>query len=124
MKIIKKTDRILVEAKGVKILISPIQLQQRIDIGNSIKFENGESNFNLLSHYKQLFKYSVKEVTGVEDSEGKPYELSFDGEVLTDDCAEELTRLFVNEELSLPASEASKGKTAPQAGVVFTILGK
>ena len=46
-------------------------------------------------------KYGLKAVTGIKDSEEKPYELEFENDVLTDSCIDDLMNTEISSELQL-----------------------
>jgi len=50
---------------------------------------------------RMALKFAIKEIGGVEDSEGNPYELEVENNELTDECVDDLLNLEQNEKLSI-----------------------
>ena len=48
-------------------------------------------------------KYTVKEIKGVIDSGGEEYQLEFAGDVLSDDCVNDLLNLEICSEIGIAA---------------------
>jgi len=72
----------------------------------SIIHRNGDMTFD---HTKTVFlniKYGLKSVKGLEDEDGKPYELKFESEddCLEDECVEELLATEIGSELTFVSS--------------------
>lgn len=50
----------------------------------------GEETIDLVRTQFLYIKYGLKGIEGIEDYDGKPYELEFEGDHLTDQCVDEL----------------------------------
>src|SRR5690606_3486695 len=54
-------------------------------------------------------KYAVKSISGVKDSDGKPYELKFEGEFLSEESIDDLLNLEITDKLVLACSTLVNG---------------
>lgn len=79
------------------VSVAPLSGKQKLEMTSMVS-QDAKGLFRVdrpaQEHY--LVKHSVKEIEGVKDNEDKEYVLAFDGEILTDECAEELLGFLVN----------------------------
>lgn len=95
MKIFKTTDKIPFSIGDVKIWISPMSFGHKVEIQSTTKLKGGVEVSDGFKVALLTLKYSVKEIEGVSNADGTPYQLEFeeDGKSLTDDCVNELFQL-------------------------------
>lgn len=98
MKLTRLSDRMKLKIGEVVFTIAPVSYFVKKEIGECTKIEGGEQVFDLSKAQHLYIKHALKKVEGIEDYEGNPYELEFDGDVLTDDCISELFYMEQREE--------------------------
>lgn len=110
MIVYKLTDRIPVKFAGVTVWVSPLSYQQKSHVLAQTKIVKGEE---IQDHGQMVFlavKYAVKEIQGLVDSSGSPYELAFDSDgTLTDACASDLMQMDAHPKLILACSHLMNG---------------
>lgn len=88
--VFKKTDRIWIDVGEAKFAFSPIDVQEKQKLyskGSSIQ-ENQEQ---ALQFAKEIVRLTLKDCEGLVNSDGSPYQLSFDSSgYLSNDNIEEL----------------------------------
>lgn len=113
MIIYRKEDRVKVEIDGISFKISPLTFQQKQDLQrHMIKAVSGDMNEAMISVSKSL-KYCLKDMSGVfyidEDGVKREYKLSFENDVLTDDCIDELLNMPFSSKLNSVCSAMLQG---------------
>jgi hypothetical protein len=100
MRIYKRSDRIKVKIEDITVTLAPLSFDQKSEAQEMISRGTVKQDLRLLSKgIAQMVKYSVKKVDGLEDAEGNPYQLDFDGDSLSDSCLDDLLNLEVQEKL-------------------------
>lgn len=105
-KIYKTTDRIELKIDDVTVKVSPLNYEQKSEIEVLMR-ENNLSD--KVQGIVLAIRYGVKEISGVEDSDGKPYELQFENGVLTKQCVSDLLNLDIKDKLSIVCSSFVPG---------------
>lgn len=109
MRIYKTTDRIGIRIDDIQIKVSPLNFEQKTEIETHMRgFAAGDLK-GAVRGMVLAIKYALKEISGVEDSEGQPYQLSFEGSFLTDECVSDLLNLDVGGKLSIVCSSFVPG---------------
>lgn len=101
-RIFKKSDRITVTVDGITVKLAPLTIHQKVEIQTAMF--NGRQQADLKEATRgvvQSLRYSVKGIDGVEDSDGNPYTLKFEGDVLTEECADDLMNLEITQKLTM-----------------------
>lgn len=93
MIVYRLTDRIPVKIGEVTFWISPLSHEQKITLMGFLRVRAGEEIQDSLRAAAYALKVSVKAVDGLTLADGSKYELSHEGNALTDDCVAELTQL-------------------------------
>ena len=97
MRISRLTDRFKIKLDGVTVMVAPLSGRQKLEMTSMIKQrEDGKLYIDKPSQEHYLIKHSVKSIEGIQDYDGKDYVLDFDGDSLSDDCAEEVLSFLVN----------------------------
>lgn len=108
-KIYRRSDRIAVRVDDITVHISPLSFHQKTEIQqamfNGIK---GETKDRLVGIVKSL-KYALKGIEGVENTDGEPYKLEFNGEELTDSCVDDLMNLEITNKLIMVCAAMING---------------
>lgn len=100
-RIYRLTDRIEVKVKDINFKLSPLSISQKSELHAHITkgSANGDTGEILKASMKAI-KFTVKDLTGVDDIDDKPYELSFDGDgCLSDECVEDLMNMEYNQNI-------------------------
>lgn len=104
------SDRIEIKVHDVTFKVSPLTRKQKIDVIQCTFNKESDSYTNLEEMIFRLVRYTVKEVTGgLEDVDGKKYELEMDGDVLSEDCVNDLLNLQIGKEIRLIGQQLAKG---------------
>ena len=110
-KIYRTTDRICVKIEDVTLKFSPLTLDQKSEIQQELLSSMKEVDIAKASRGIMLaLKYGLKHIEGVEDSDGKPYQLTFDNlGHLAEECIHDLLNLDISNKLALVSSSFVKG---------------
>jgi len=92
-KVLRLKDRIKLKVGKIEFRISPMSYLQKQDLASCTKIVSGQETFDLLKAQSLYIKYSLKEISGVEDYAGEKYELEFENDYLTDDCVSEILNI-------------------------------
>lgn len=116
MRIYKTTDRIKLEiGEGLIVTISPLNRAQKQEIQSLLM-----NTTRMVEGASLAVKYAVKDIQGLEDENGEPYRLEFEGGALTEKCIDDLLNLEVSSQLQTVCVNLLNGvsKDLPQ-GVSF-----
>jgi hypothetical protein len=125
-RIYKRSDRIKVRIDNITVTLAPLSFDQKTEAQDLMAKGTAKSDIRMLSKgIATLVKYAVKNIEGVEDGEGKPYQLEFDGDSLSDSCIDDLLNLEIQEKLQSTCLSLCQGipkqildaKGNPVAGV-------
>ncbi len=109
-KIYKRTDRIVVKIDDITVKLSPLSLDQKTEIQQAMLVGSSKGNIKELTRGISLsIKYALKGMEGVVDSDGNPYTLHFENEILSDSCVEDLMNLEVTKKLYTVCSTLANG---------------
>ena len=97
-RIYKTSDRLGVQIDDIKITLSPLSFEQKCEIQAQLLTGNA---MDMVRAARLAMKFSVKDIDGVEDSEGNPYKLSFDNGELSDDSIDDILNLQQQEKINL-----------------------
>lgn len=109
VKILRLTDRITLEVGPVTFKLAPLSYSQKAELSSCTKFQDGKEVIDTLKSTFLAIKFSLKEIKGVEDLDGKPYKLEFEGGVLKDECVEDILNLEQSSELTIAAFQLMQG---------------
>lgn len=116
-KVYRTKDKISVKIDDITVKISPLTYEQKAVIQSLLI--SGDP-LSVVKAAKESIRYAVKEVSGVEDADGNPYELEFDNGVLSEDCIDDLLNIDPEDKLSLVCTSLlqgiPKGFIDPQTG--------
>jgi len=130
-KIYRMSDRIRLKVDDLEIKIAPLSIHQKAEVEEAAS--KGTSSA-LLKATTSAISYALRDVKGLVDASGNPYELEWDESgKLTEDCISELFNLKASEKLSTIALSLINGIpdefTSPITGeklegVEFIVEGK
>ena len=96
MKIARLTDRFTIKMGEVSVEVSPLSGREKVELAGFSSWKEGKISVDKPRQELFVIKHTVKNISGVVDMDDCPYKLSFDGNVLTDDCAEEVLGLLAS----------------------------
>lgn len=106
VKIYKTTDRIPVKIDSLKFSLSPLTFEQKSEI--QAELLTG-SPLSVVKAAKLAVKYAVKGLDGVQTADGEKYELEFEGEVLAENCVDDLLNIDQDDKLSFVCTTLLNG---------------
>lgn len=122
MKILRLEDRFKISMNGVTFTVAPLSGRQKLEMTSMIRqHPDGKLYLDKPSQELYLVKHSVKSVEGLKDFDDQNYELEFNGNELSDDCAEELLSFLANTWFTVANTQAIRGEFGP---VINPIDGK
>lgn len=126
MKILRVTDQVKISIDGVNFYVSPLTRNQKRELGNCRFVEAGEDKINLLEANTILLRYGLKKVEGLESYDGDEYELSFNGDSLSEESIDDLLGLPVKEKLCAASWSIVNGEfeTFKMDGVALEVVSK
>lgn len=93
MRVYKTTDRIKIKVEDVTIEVAPLTYGQRREVAGQLTKAGGATFEDQLEMIRLATKYAVKNVIGLEDSEG-PYQVTFtDDNTLSDESLDDLANI-------------------------------
>jgi predicted extracellular nuclease len=126
MKILRMSDRITVQAKGITVTIAPMNHQVKTEVLGMIKVIGGKEVADVGGQTVKAIKHCVKKVEGLQDFGGADYEVTLDDNGnLTDDCVSEVIAAMSDVTLATAMANAAMGAvTVMPKGVEIKINGK
>ena len=92
-KIYRTTDRIKYKIGEVEISISPLSVHDKTILHTYVtKAQSGDVE-SLMRASSLAVKFAVKDINGLENSDGTAYELQFENNQLTDECVDDLMNI-------------------------------
>jgi hypothetical protein len=108
-KIYRRTDRIKIKIDDVTVTVSPLSSHEKAEIQSEmIKFVKGDVKAGQHGICLSL-KYAVKDIEGIEDSNGSNYSLKFENGYLSDECVDDLLNMEITGKLSQVCASLSNG---------------
>lgn len=80
----------------ISVKIAPLSGRQKVEMTSLFTQDGARFRIDKPAQEHFMIKHSVKEITGIVDEDNNPYVLEFDGDHLTDLCAEEVLGFLVN----------------------------
>jgi hypothetical protein len=110
MRIARLTDRFKINLEGVTVTVAPLSGRQKLEMTSLIdQRKDGKFYIDKAAQELYLIKHSVKELKGIKDHDDAEYALEFEGEYLSDTCAEELLGFLVNTYFTTANTQAMNG---------------
>lgn len=91
-KIYKTTDRLTYKVDDITIKIAPLNMEQKVEL-SELMVAGRQDIKKAMEGTVKVLRYALKEVKGLEDSDGNDFELEFDSGMLTEECAEMLLNI-------------------------------
>lgn len=99
-KIFRTTDRLSIRIDDVTVKVSPLTFEQKTEVEILLKAKDPEGRSKVRGIVRAI-QYAIKEISGVENPDGTPYELEHENEMLTDACVSDLLNLEIKDKLSI-----------------------
>lgn len=109
VKILRMSDRVNVKIGELSFQLAPLSNDRKIEISSCTKKQNGVDVYDHGRSQHLYIKYSLKKVTGLVDYDNKEYQLSFENDMLTDDCVSEIFMIPQKQDLMLAAWQLLNG---------------
>lgn len=106
VKIYKTTDKIPVKIDSLVFKISPLSFEQKSEI--QAMLISGDP-LSVVRAAKTAIKYAVKDVKGVENSDGSQYNLEMEEGHLSESCVDDLLNIDQEDKLSLVCTSLLNG---------------
>lgn len=97
-KIYRTSDIIPLNIDGLKIGVSPLTFEQKMEI--QAQMLSGKPT-DAMKAAAFAVKYALKKLDGIEDSNGNPYELQFENGRITDQCWDDLQNMAQSQKLTM-----------------------
>ena len=112
-RIYKTTDRIKVKIDDITVTLAPLEFNQKQE-GQAmiLRGQKQEDEHAITKGVIQFIKWSLKDIEGVEDSEGIPYKIKFHNNEVSDESISDLMNLEIHPKLMQVCS--SLAITIPQ----------
>lgn len=108
-KLYRRTARIKIKIEDITVTISPLTQDEKAEIQTEML---GYAKGNIKAGARGVFlclKYAVKDVSGIEDSDGNPYALKFEDKTLSDESVNDLLNMELTEKLTQVCSSLTNG---------------
>lgn len=104
-------EKVPLKVDDLVVSIQQLTMAQKATIIE--KLSHSSDQLSLIDASRLALKYGVKDLKGVELSNGQPYKLAFEGEVLSDDCVEALLCLPQSDKLQAACFSLLRGISDP-----------
>lgn len=111
-KIYKKSDKIRIQIgtgdDAVILTVSPLGQHEKTEVQQMM----GKSKGNVAESTKAIayaMKHAIKAVEGLEDAQGAKYQLTMEGNILTDECVSDLLNMEFSGEVMIICSTLTNG---------------
>ena len=91
--LLRKTDKVKVSIDELEFELAPLSFAAKMEINEHLVNASKEDINASMKASRVAMKHSIKSVKGIECLDGEPYELVFDGDILSDECIDELLNL-------------------------------
>jgi hypothetical protein len=95
-KIYRTSDTVALNLDGLVVKISPLSYKQKMDVQAEILTGDTRGAMNAAA---LAVKYALKDIQGLEDSEGNPYQLKFENGKVADECWDDLQNIKEGQKL-------------------------
>lgn len=104
-RIYRKSDRISLKIDDLVVKIAPLGVHQKAMIQQAMLEGQAEKSVEKATKGILLaLKFGLKDISGLEDADGNPYQLQFDEDGLTDDCIDDIMNIQQKDKLILACS--------------------
>ena len=91
--LLRKTDRVKVKIDELELEMAPLSFAAKMEI-NEVLIGAGENDLNASMNASRIaMKHSIKSIKGIECLDGSKYVLEFEGDLVSDECIDDLLNL-------------------------------
>jgi hypothetical protein len=109
-KIYRTKDRIRLKIDDVTVEIKPLTIDQKTEAQDLIGRGAAKADIGLLTQgVVKAVKFGLVKIEGLSDEDGKPYELTFDEQGVSEDCLNDLFNIKLHEKLTIICSALVRG---------------
>ena len=98
-RIYKTTDKITYKLGDIEVKISPLSVEDKMIITEYMTEAEKGSLRAMMGGSIHAIKSCVKDITGIENEDGSPYKLEFDGVHLSQNCIDTLMNIEISNKL-------------------------
>lgn len=109
MKIPRLGSKFKVTIQDAIFTVEPLSYEKKAEMGNFTRILAGKEIVDTRKVAHFMIKHSVKAIEGVYDLDNEKYELEFDGDCLSDNCASEIGLMLISAELQLACMSVASG---------------
>lgn len=92
-RIYRVTDKIEYKVGELTFKVSPLTVEDKIAL-TGFTFEAQKGNLKAMVDLQMYaLRCGLKEITGLEDADGNPYQLAFENNKLTEECVQDLMNI-------------------------------
>ena len=91
--LLRKSDRVKVKIEELELEIAPLSFAAKMEINDILIGADKEDMGASMKASKVAISHAVKSIKGIETLDGDIYTLEFEGEILSEDCVDELLNL-------------------------------
>lgn len=104
-KIYKCSDRIKIKIDDVVVTIAPLSLDQKTEAQELMARGKINKDYKMITKgIVATIRYALKDISGLEDSEGQPYKLEFEDNILSESCINDLFNIQLHQKLVMVCS--------------------
>lgn len=104
-------EKVPLKIDDLVVHVQQLSIVQKAAILEALTQKDSETS--LVDATRLALKYGVKGIDGLKLSDGTPYQLRFDGDVLTDDCVEEIFYIPCTDKIQTSCFALLKGISNP-----------
>ena len=93
------TDRFKIKLGELEFILAPASYFVKKEISEATRISGGKTVFDLGKAQYLYIKHCLKDISGIQDMDGEPYKLQFEGDTLTDECVSEIFNIPVKEQM-------------------------
>ena len=91
--LLRKSDRVKVKIEELELEIAPLSFAAKMEINDILVGAAKDDMGASMKASKVAIAHALKSIKGIETLDGDAYALEFDGDILSEDCVDELLNL-------------------------------
>lgn len=109
MIIYPQSSRFEINIGEVTFVISPLSYQHKGHVSSFFAKKNGINFEDQINAAFYSIKYALKDIKGVKNADNSEYKLVFEGDSITDECANEVLQLAESQDLIVATAKMIEG---------------
>lgn len=110
MRIYKVSDRVPVKIDDIEVKISPLTFQQKANVQAELLKAQDGNPLAVMAATRLALKYAVKEISGVENEDGSPYQVELENGELSEESVDNLLNLDPSQRIELVCMTLLQGR--------------